>query len=170
MKRDEGLRIVRGDLHRVLARGEQRGAARQMPRACISRAHGLAHSLRSSEICSTMVRRCDRSGPMVEARCARSAARSDAQQPPHAALLAHARPAERRAAASARRNTPAVLRPLTSTLKKLAEAPDQHPVLGEQQAPQADLLVRRAAPENRHRHQIDVELGSAAAAATSCTR
>jgi hypothetical protein len=42
--------------------------------------------------------------------------------------------------------------------QNLAEAPDQHPIFGEEQAPQARLLVRRASPEDRNRHQVDVEL------------
>ena len=86
------------------------------------------------------------------------AAAQRAQHAAHAALRRPARPARRRAAASARRNTPRVLRPLKSTLSNLRKRPDQHPVLGEQQPPQAGLLVRRAAPEDGHRHEIDVEI------------
>ena len=95
---------------------------------------------------------------MVEARCARKPVRRcrSTQRTLRCSLMPSC------IASRSRSGSPKcikVLRPLTSTAQKFAEAPDQYPVFGEQQAPQTRLLARRAAPENRDRHEIHVVLG-----------
>jgi hypothetical protein len=48
--------------------------------------------------------------------------------------------------------------PVDDDVQEFAKAADQNPVFDEKQAPQARLLVRRPAPEDGDRDQIDVKI------------
>ncbi len=80
-----------------------------------------------------------------------------AQKPAHAALFVHAlrhRVAQPHRLAEVHQGVATV----DEHGEKLAETSDQHPVFRKQQAPKARFPMRRTAPENGDRHQIDVEL------------
>jgi hypothetical protein len=153
---DEALGGVRGDFQGMLAGREQGGAARQAAHLHFA-AHRGAHvrGLQQLRHQGAAVReiRADGRGAL----CAQAGAEVP-QHPAHAALLAHAflhRVAQPQRLAEVHQGVAAV----DQHAQKFAEAPDQYPVFGEQQAPQTHLFARRAAPENRHRHEIHVVLG-----------
>ena len=152
---DEGLGIIRGDFHGIFSRQQQCRAALQL--ACLHFiAHCLAHrlSLQDLQHHGAPVRqvRTDARRPL----CAQHHAQRT-EDPPYAARLAEALfhdIAQPYGLAEVHQGISAV----EYHAQEFLEAPDQDPVFGEQQAPPAHFFMRCAAPENSHRHEIDVEL------------
>ena len=94
---------------------------------------------------------------MVEARCARSSARSE-RSSRRTLRVRRQVAASHRAAGSARRNSTTVLRPLNTTLRSLRKRPTETQSSVNSSRHRLLFLLRRAAPEDRDRNEIDVEV------------
>ena len=150
----EGVRVVRGDLQRVRAGAQHAPCGAAVPcRASPAPRPRAPRRVRSTSF--TMVRRCERSGPMRAARRrAYSARRVRVTRRPRCATCRSA-PSRVRSESGSSSST-SVSRPLKSTCRNFCSRRGEHPVLHQQQAQPGCLALWGAPPVDRHRHQGEI--------------
>ena len=166
----EGVRVVGGDL---LERSARASSSASRARRCPACRAPPAPPPRAPRACaaprSTMVRRCDRSGPMRAARARASWPRRLARNAPARAAasagFAVEQCAQRDRLAELHQRVAAVEQHRAGTCA--AGWPSAQSSASSRRSQRA-LLLRRAAPVDRHRHQRTSSAGSARSAAISC--